>query len=288
MQHTVFTDIFSNISSFFDGFGRNNQQQPNQNNEENNQNFWDNFTPLFNWFQPGQSEVSEQLRRMSQSNAELKEKLKPKEILGTRKITSSEYVEEMECVICMERFEFNIDYTTLPCGHLFHKECLMPWLTQHHSCPICRTEFKPVPESSSSQNRRTPPNHNHRPQPNFNYQRSPRTNPQNAQRPPTTNPPPGRQNQRNKAYNRNNRPQPQSNRNRRTNDNPGPIFVFDSRPLTAAEFIEHKKCCFCKERLEFGDDYVHTCLQCGHMLHQRCLSSILRTKFCPECQYRIT
>jgi hypothetical protein len=30
--------------------------------------------------------------------------------------------------------------TRLPCGHIFGLECLVIWLTDHNSCPLCRRE----------------------------------------------------------------------------------------------------------------------------------------------------
>lgn len=26
-----------------------------------------------------------------------------------------------------------------PCGHHFHKKCLLDWMKEKHQCPVCRT-----------------------------------------------------------------------------------------------------------------------------------------------------
>jgi RING-finger-containing ubiquitin ligase len=45
---------------------------------------------------------------------------------------------ENTCTICLEP---NIDQIT-QCKHVFHKDCLKQWLTQHKSCPTCRYDLK--------------------------------------------------------------------------------------------------------------------------------------------------
>ena len=39
------------------------------------------------------------------------------------------------CSICLQECE---NTTSLPCGHTFHAECLVPWLWKSNSCPNCR------------------------------------------------------------------------------------------------------------------------------------------------------
>ena len=44
-----------------------------------------------------------------------------------------------KCVICMEKYAINDEVKTLPCFHLFHKECIDQWLKAgNNSCPICK------------------------------------------------------------------------------------------------------------------------------------------------------
>ncbi|TKY89700.1 hypothetical protein EX895_001485 [Sporisorium graminicola] len=43
------------------------------------------------------------------------------------------------------------DLISMPCGHIFHVDCLVPWLRMHGTCPVCRISIaKPQEESASS------------------------------------------------------------------------------------------------------------------------------------------
>ncbi|XP_078178303.1 E3 ubiquitin-protein ligase RING1-like [Carex rostrata] len=53
----------------------------------------------------------------------------------------------VQCSVCMENFEAGIGAKQLPCKHLFHKDCILPWLELHSSCPVCRYEL-PTDEES--------------------------------------------------------------------------------------------------------------------------------------------
>ncbi|OIT19301.1 PREDICTED: RING finger protein 44-like [Nicotiana attenuata] len=42
------------------------------------------------------------------------------------------------CAICLEDFVPKEMVTVTPCSHMFHEDCIVPWVTSHGSCPVCR------------------------------------------------------------------------------------------------------------------------------------------------------
>ncbi|XP_035226789.1 E3 ubiquitin-protein ligase RNF103-like isoform X2 [Stegodyphus dumicola] len=48
-------------------------------------------------------------------------------------------LEFRECSICLESYRYGEILCGLPCGHNFHMNCIMSWLSRdNHCCPICR------------------------------------------------------------------------------------------------------------------------------------------------------
>ncbi|WJX18237.1 RING-type E3 ubiquitin transferase [Trifolium repens] len=43
-----------------------------------------------------------------------------------------------ECVICKDEMRVGRDVCELPCQHLFHWMCILPWLGKRNTCPCCR------------------------------------------------------------------------------------------------------------------------------------------------------
>ena len=47
-----------------------------------------------------------------------------------------------KCVICMEKYVINDEVETLPCFHIFHKDCIEKWLKAgKDTCPICKNKL---------------------------------------------------------------------------------------------------------------------------------------------------
>ncbi len=48
------------------------------------------------------------------------------------------------CPICMESYRTNDEIAwsrNKDCQHAFHLDCIMGWLLEHDSCPMCRNEY---------------------------------------------------------------------------------------------------------------------------------------------------
>lgn len=48
---------------------------------------------------------------------------------------------ENSCAVCKDEFAQGQNCLVMPCKHHFHKECLIPWLKERNSCPVCRFEL---------------------------------------------------------------------------------------------------------------------------------------------------
>ncbi|KAF2357590.1 Zinc finger RING-type [Trinorchestia longiramus] len=47
-----------------------------------------------------------------------------------------------QCPVCLKLYELAEKCHQLPCDHLFHATCVLPWLNKTNSCPMCRHELK--------------------------------------------------------------------------------------------------------------------------------------------------
>nr|GMD14587.1 probable E3 ubiquitin-protein ligase RHC1A [Ipomoea batatas] len=61
--------------------------------------------------------------------------------MPTIRITERHLNTDSHCPVCQDRFELGSEARQMPCNHIYHSDCIVPWLVQHNSCPVCRLEL---------------------------------------------------------------------------------------------------------------------------------------------------
>jgi E3 ubiquitin-protein ligase RNF115/126 len=50
-------------------------------------------------------------------------------------------IEQPNCAICLSDVQLKEETILLPCGHMYHCKCILEWLKQNNTCPVCRFEM---------------------------------------------------------------------------------------------------------------------------------------------------
>ncbi|KAJ9561380.1 hypothetical protein OSB04_006540 [Centaurea solstitialis] len=76
------------------------------------------------------------------SNEEPETPLSVIEALPLVSLTPSHLVNDSHCPVCKDEFEVGGEARELPCKHFYHSDCIVPWLSNHNTCPVCRYEIQ--------------------------------------------------------------------------------------------------------------------------------------------------
>lgn len=113
----------------------------------NPNNFMNNFNQNF-----ASDDLFEMIRRMSEQEAQQRQRSKAAKKSAVEKLPNIKIEEKhckklagrMEppcCTVCMEFIDLGTKGMFMPCGHIYHPDCLKPWLEKNNTCPVCRFDL---------------------------------------------------------------------------------------------------------------------------------------------------
>jgi len=63
-------------------------------------------------------------------------------------VPSAGEVAGKDCPVCQEDLHAEDCTRRMPCGHMYHQDCLSRWLHIHNSCPVCRAPISGAPSAA--------------------------------------------------------------------------------------------------------------------------------------------
>ena len=84
-------------------------------------------------------DLHRQNRRIIRENRRSRQRI---DVNNLNTLLLCEELPDESCSICLEDFKTGDEIKKLNCTHVFHKECLEPWLNNNNrNCPMCRTDI---------------------------------------------------------------------------------------------------------------------------------------------------
>jgi E3 ubiquitin-protein ligase RNF115/126 len=65
-------------------------------------------------------------------------------------ITEEHVHAKLQCSVCWEDFGVGDNVIRLDCEHIYHPDCILPWLKLHGTCPVCRKDLNQPEEMETA------------------------------------------------------------------------------------------------------------------------------------------
>ncbi|KAI8379417.1 uncharacterized protein BYT42DRAFT_326113 [Radiomyces spectabilis] len=113
------------------------------------------------------------------------------ESLKKRSLTEEEIGRQADCAVCKDEFAKVEQVIELPCQHIFHEDCIKPWLKMNGTCPVCRhavdpNAASPNPDTSGNDGTENNNNNENGPHPSSHSPSQPRASSDQPTRPPSS------------------------------------------------------------------------------------------------------